>query len=568
MHEILFSLRFALLLVSLYGSIQYLHRHFRLEFCFGIYFSLLGSSLFLAGILNLLREASWAIFLIGLLLAARSVQKKCSLQDFFCPGTAFFLLFGVIFLVLLRGSILVHYDNFSHWGLVAKVMAENHRFPNFSDLAVSFTSYPLGSTVIMYYLGEILGSRAEWVWMYAQAMVMVGMLVGLFAFARGMLQNLAAAVFSLFLLCGNIGFTDLLVDSLLPITALGAAAACCYHAKELSERLWVLPVYGIFLLSIKNSGVLFALALYCLAWLLIEKRSIKTWLLLLLPPAATLLLWQKHVSLVFSDGLLSKHSMSPRYLYRMLLRKPVSQLLPIVREMARAVFTPSNPFLYLLLFGSLVFLAAGRMQREKRPSRLLLLAAGSYLLYQLGTLGMYLFSMPLDEALRLAGYARYHQSILMFTAGLLFLETLLTVNALPEGTLSRWLRPAAAASVTVLCWFCLRPELSYFRRQDFESSERFRFARMVSEYDIRSHGNYLFLVQQERMDYGYLYYLLQYELAPQSFQIVADNALDTANPEGCHYVIAYEHSSEIDAFMASLGADGESVVCLRIPEED
>ena len=114
MKEILFSLRMLLLLFSLYGCIRFLSRYFRIEFCFGICFSLVGSTLFLAGMLNLLREAAWAIFLLGLFLAGRSVKQKQSARVLLCPGVAFFLGMGVVLLFLLRGSIFTGYDNFSH----------------------------------------------------------------------------------------------------------------------------------------------------------------------------------------------------------------------------------------------------------------------------------------------------------------------------------------------------------------------------------------------------------------------------------------------------------------------
>ena len=131
MKEILFSLRMLLLLFSLYGCIRFLSRYFRIEFCFGICFSLVGSTLFLAGMLNLLREAAWAIFLLGLFLAGRSAKQKQSARVLLCPGVAFFLGMGVVLLFLLRGSIFTGYDNFSHWGLVAKILTRFDRFPNF-----------------------------------------------------------------------------------------------------------------------------------------------------------------------------------------------------------------------------------------------------------------------------------------------------------------------------------------------------------------------------------------------------------------------------------------------------
>lgn len=570
MKEILFSLRMLLLLFSLYGCIRFLSRYFRIEFCFGICFSLVGSTLFLAGMLNLLREAAWAIFLLGLFLAGRSVKQKQSARVLLCPGVAFFLGMGVVLLFLLRGSIFTGYDNFSHWGLAAKILTRFDRFPNFSDRNVMFDSYPLGSASFIYFISEILGNSSEWVMMYAQAMLMVGMLVSLFPFARGWLQSLAPLVCALFLLCGNNSFFDLLVDSLLPIVALSGLAVCTYEGDKLSEKLWVLIPYSVFLVSIKNSGALFVVFLLGCAWLLLpeRRRSLKTWLPLLAVPVAVLFLWQKHVSMVFVEGLMSKHSMSPRYLYNMLERKTLADLSSIIAAMAKVVFTLTNPALWMLLFGLLLYLAARRLELGKKPGQLLLVAAVSYVCYQIGTLGMYILSMPLDEALRLASYSRYHQSILMFTAGLFFLETLTVVNALPEVRWSKMLRPAVTAVMLVLCFQSIHPHSGFFHRQNSVGSERAKFDNLMEEYNIKADGTYLILVQDERNDYGYLDHMTMYLLNPRQFLVLKESQLETAQTDGFNYVIAFEQSEEIDAFMASLGAEDKPVVCLSLPEDD
>lgn len=570
MKEILFSLRMLLLLFSLYGCIRFLSRYFRIEFCFGICFSLVGSTLFLAGMLNLLREAAWAIFLLGLFLAGRSVKQKQSARVLLCPGVAFFLGMGVVLLFLLRGSIFTGYDSFSHWGLVAKILTRFDRFPNFSDRNVMFDSYPLGSASFIYFISEILGNSSEWVMMYAQAMLMVGMLVSLFPFARGWLQSLAALVCALFLLCGNNSFFDLLVDSLLPIVALSGLAVCTYEGDKLSEKLWVLIPYSVFLVSIKNSGALFVVFLLGCAWLLLpeRRRSLKTWLPLLAVPVAVLFLWQKHVSMVFVEGLMSKHSMSPRYLYNMLERKTLADLGSIIAAMAKAVFTLTNPALWMLLFGLLLYLAARRLELGKKPGQLLLVAAVSYVCYQIGTLGMYILSMPLDEALRLASYSRYHQSILMFTAGLFFLETLTVVNALPEVRWSKMLRPAVTAVMLVLCFQSIHPHSGFFHRQNSVGSERAKFDNLMEEYNIKADGTYLILVQDERNDYGYLDHMTMYLLNPRQFLVLKESQLETAQTDDFNYVIAFEQSEEIDAFMAELGAEDRPVVCLSLPEDN
>ena len=204
MERIVFLVRLFMLLLSCYGYIQYMHKTVRLELCIGLLFSGIGSVLFLAGILNLLVETTWVIWLGGLVLAGQSIKMKECPKNVMSLGVFFFLGLACFLLFLLRGSAFTHYDNFSHWGLVSQLVSQQGRFPNYSDNLILFTSYPLGSASFIFYITETLGRSAEWVQMYAQAILISGMLVSLFTFARNPVQAFVTAICSVFLLCGNI----------------------------------------------------------------------------------------------------------------------------------------------------------------------------------------------------------------------------------------------------------------------------------------------------------------------------------------------------------------------------
>lgn len=74
MDKLLFLLRFCLLAVSCGGYVLWLTKYVRCEFAVGIFFSGIGSVLFLAGILNLLPEAAWTICLCGVFLFVENVR--------------------------------------------------------------------------------------------------------------------------------------------------------------------------------------------------------------------------------------------------------------------------------------------------------------------------------------------------------------------------------------------------------------------------------------------------------------------------------------------------------------
>ena len=73
--------------------------------------------LFLAGLLNLLPEAVYALYLIGFVGFVYSVCKNKSLsflKSYLIPGYILMLAALLLFAVYLRGKVFVHYDNFSH----------------------------------------------------------------------------------------------------------------------------------------------------------------------------------------------------------------------------------------------------------------------------------------------------------------------------------------------------------------------------------------------------------------------------------------------------------------------
>lgn len=567
MSSIKLGLRLLALLLSCYGYLQYLRKYLRPEFCIGLLFSGIGSVLFLAGILNLLREAVWCIWLGGLLLAGWSVFRKESVKNVLCFGTVFFLVFAVFFLFLLPGSEFTHYDNFSHWALVSRIVTQQSRFPNYNDCNIMFPSYPLGSASFLFFITETAGRSTEWMQMYAQAILMVGMLVSLFAFARGPVQSLATAVCAVFLLCGNGKVYDLLVDCLLPLTALSAIAAVTDCGENIRQKLWVTVPYALFLVSIKNSGVLFVLLLYGYLWLTSRRQSVplKTWLTLLAAPAILLLLWQKHVQAMFYEGMLGKHSLSISYYRSVFGEKGLSDIRLIAGEMAGRVFSVSNPALWLLLAGLLLLLLCKRFAAKACPEmkRVFLLGAVSYVLYQIGTLGMYLFSMPVEEALVLAGYDRYHQTILLFLIGLLLIGLMRGLDALEVPSSKHLISAAVLAAALVLSYRIISPDFSSLQKQQLAGTERQKYDQLIAQYDIPSGGSYLVLTRADRNDAGYLYHLTQYLLNAQTVKVLPGTKLDTIELSDYDYVIVFEETEEASALMTQLtGTDG-LVACLR-----
>lgn len=519
-------LRMAGLIFSFYGYLRLLAKRIRPEFGIAVIFSAAGSLMFLAGILNLMPEMAFVLYVSGIVLGIRSVRAREPLRETVTAGTVFFGLMGMFLFVLLYHDKFLHYDNFSHWALVVKVMLAENRFPNFLDRNIMFQSYPPGSAAFIYYIVKAAGIGPEWLQMYAQAIFMAGMAACLFAVAgkRGM-GILAAAVLSVMLMAGNTPLYDLLVDTQLPLAALAGLAFCAYYrgaqaddGDGLDGKEWYIAAFTTFLVTIKNSGVLFVCII--LLYLLLRhqgraREAMKGLAAPLFCPLAALVLWKKHVSLVFEEGLSAKHSMSIRNFRAVFGEKGAEDLNLIARSVWDRVFTLSNPALYVLLFLVLLLVLQNSMKKTDRREKGLSAAAfAAYLLYQLGILGMYLFSMPLGEAAVLAGYNRYNRTILIFIAGI---AGILAMEAMKgrEGPGQKGYR----TSILVLCisgsWLTLKPNLAYYKKQVVNET-RLAYDALIRDYHIPSGESYLVVTTGNT---GYLNFMSKYLLLPERLSL-------------------------------------------------
>ena len=265
MRSIIILLRILFLLISFYGYLQFFRKYLRPELIPGFLFCAIGSTVFLGGILNILSPTAWCIAFAGVFLACFSLYKQDSIRRIFSWGTLFFAVGIVFFLLLLFGCKFTHYDNFSHWAVAPKIMIETNRFPNHTDLNYEFQSYPLGSSAFIYYFVEISGLSAEWFQMFAQAVLLLGLVSGIFVFTTKSSSILLAAAGAVILMSNNIDFVDLLVDTLLPLIGLAGIFFCHYYKDDLLKKLPFIIPYSVFLISVKNSGIFYVAAIICLA---------------------------------------------------------------------------------------------------------------------------------------------------------------------------------------------------------------------------------------------------------------------------------------------------------------
>ncbi|MBQ2880552.1 MAG: hypothetical protein IJE27_07650 [Anaerotignum sp.] len=566
--------RTALLMLSVFGYILFLSKYVRPELTPGLTFSGMGSLLFAAGLLNVLQETAWCIFLLGMLLLGYSLLIKKEIKAILSPGIIFFTVVAAFFFLLLHGSIFENIDNFTHWAVASKVLYKTDFFPDLDRVIYRYPSYPVGSACFIYYVSEIVGIQSEWLRMWAQAFLMAGMISGLFVFAKQKCDSLLVAVASVILLCSGVNFVDLLVDTLLPVTAISAFCFCICYREKLSEKIKYILPYTVFLVSIKNSGILFAAAVLLYAVLLIEKNACdrKRWLWVVCLTLAVFYFWNKHVEAVFGVAV-STHSMSLENYRSVISSTSIGEKQQIIRLFLSCTISGIKTSGLLMLAGVILWIWSGNGEKAKGIRRILVITAVFYLVYQVGMLGMYLLSMPKEEALELAGYSRYQQTILIFSAGVLLAALLLSGEGRSAGR-------RIAIAVVVLGVFCvaLQPNFHFYMKQDRQSSlelqDRVRAEKLVSEYGIPEQGKYLIVVSDDRENKaidgpfrevrrGYVWHLLEYLLDPEEITVQYASQVTPDDTEQFGYVILFDETEAGRQFLIDVFDESEeNVVCV------
>ena len=141
--------------------------------------------MFIAFILNIAILGTILITLAGLIFLLKSVYEMIKNKE--KPKINFNIIFLAIFVIwaaiILKGTILIHYDNFSHWGMIAREMLITDKLPNFESTTIMFTSYPPGTACTIYFFCKFLGS-SESRMLFAQSLIIISSLYTLFAFCN------------------------------------------------------------------------------------------------------------------------------------------------------------------------------------------------------------------------------------------------------------------------------------------------------------------------------------------------------------------------------------------------
>ena len=536
-----------LLLLSLTGFFLFLRR-FRRDlppaFCPALTVSLISVLVTLGGLAGILAETAGVLFFSGLLSFAvfgalslrQALRKQLREPAPFLRMLGSFLFFSVCSVLLLKDRFLYNYDDFSHWGLVARILLKESRLPVSAD-ELMFPSYPPGAASFIFFCGSVPGFGPD-AGLAAQGIMLVSFLISLQS-AAGKSRTgflLTTALIPLFMFY-NTSLNSLSVDNLLGASFLSAMLLFLRQGRELRKVLPELMLMLAACILIKNSGFFLAVFLIALAAprLIKSKPGLSPSLLWLLLPPAVYLAWRIHLSAGFTS--FGKHYMSLSVYYGT-LRRRLGELGLIFRVILPVMVNPlTNHALLLIPAFALVFRISPPQKREEQK-KILLLCAALFALYEAGTLVMYICSMGTGELVSQNGadFPRYNGTVICVLAGMLIC---MAGNALafPEHrsmTKNRILLLAAAVCLAACMGMNLKPlpSLEECRRDNPDACV---FSRLTEDRTFSAAQRFVVQFQRPTAE-EYEYYMAYYYLYPARHITCCGSSEEVPSADGAVFI--------------------------------
>ena len=331
-----------------------------------------------------------------------------------------FAVLAIAFFPLFTGRFLHAYDDFTHWGRIARIISTEYRLPVEAD-QLSHSAYPPGSALFIGYASSMLGA-SHGVWTYAQLVMNLSFWVSLLAIGKSALHQAVLTLFVLLFANYNINPDLLSVDNLLSGAAVAALMVFAADDESSGADFLALGLIMSALVLIKNSGALFfvLIAAYAVCLYVRREEEFSPWMLALLLPLALLVVWHLHVGAAFSG--VSNHQVSLTYYQQVLSEKTSADVLLILRRFLTLLVQPmQNRVLLFALAYPAIYAVLRRQDLLQDLRHVLIFSLVLFIVYEIGILLMYIFSMPMAEFIAQNGrdYNRYNNTLTAVLASLL-----------------------------------------------------------------------------------------------------------------------------------------------------
>ena len=393
--------------------------------------------MYIAGILNFMPLMTYAIVAFGVMLAGRLLIKDKVIPEFSVTMLILLALVGYV-AWFTYGGVYADGDSTTHWGVVVREIIETNRLPNFTNVDIVYTSYPTGTAGFVYFFCKFFG-YSEAMTLFAQGILVLACGYALFSLVnrKSIIQHVLAVLFVLFLLQFNIVLDDLRVDNVLSALCFAGIVIAFRYADEPRRAILRLCPLVCSIVIVKNSGAIFVLLILAVSLCLITQRPKSerkglyktTVIFLIVLPLFTYLIWDWHTKLVFLNSAASRHALSFSAMLDIYASKSQKELGTIFNRFFMIWFSFDkriNASMEWSAITVLVFvLLSGRLYKRfalKTKStlerNLLLASIFSFLVFKVLLLCTYLFNMPGSDALGIASYTRYNNSVVLVLYGI------------------------------------------------------------------------------------------------------------------------------------------------------
>lgn len=435
-------IKFLLFLLSMLGYTNWLKTKGKIDHRL-VYIEVIAAQiliLYLAALLGYLEIVGAILYYLGLILLlgyfwyyrSKALLSQLLYWEF---ATVLMLLYLVVFILGMWDLKLVHYDNFTHWATIVKFLVMNHHLPTAHDTIITYNTYPVGSSMFLYYIGRFVGFH-DGILMIGQFLTIAAAQYAVFATTLDRKRALPVAIiFVSFILVMYfniaIRYNNLLVDALIAVLAIGALAGIYAYPKQpIRTSLHVDLVLSVLIL-VKTSAVFFVaiVLMYYVGHMIklhrkaAQKVGWATFITVLMPFVFNFS-WSLHVKNVIGTAASTKHQVGAGSVTEILngqLTPEMTQVVDVFMDTVLDIQTPSTMQFVLLLGGFLIFTLFYGFKFKKWRVNL-----GTWfflivmtLVYYIGNLIMFLTAMPHDEAIRVAGYERYLSTMVIFVLGVL-----------------------------------------------------------------------------------------------------------------------------------------------------
>lgn len=434
-------LKCALLILSFFGLNGLVEDRFKLNsaaFCAPLITNCcIMLVLMMAGLIRALSPVCYALYIAGLLgliwvyaIRRRKVDRTALVA----------LLAGLLYACLhYRGFYFKGNDSVAHWALAAKYLLRTDHFPDASATLIYFPSYPHALPLYLYYTGHATGITAPG-FLAAHMWLSWTAMLPLLAFAK---RNKAlgltfGGIMMVFLFALNRYHYSLQVDALMGYMTLGATCVICLNREKRSQSLLAPLLIALALVFVKSSGIVMALLIVGIAAAqsshTTRKQALVSFAALAAIVCAAALLWQIYLRITFAGIDTGKHAVSLSYYKSIISDKSLKVILNIGLLILRKIFTPVYflpiPLLFLLACAiAVVGKLDGKVWKpylKKMAVFIIVVSVAWYVMLY----AMYVFSMPVNEALTLASFRRYQSTVQFYIMGVLTMLILSETSSL------------------------------------------------------------------------------------------------------------------------------------------